>query len=178
MPNRDAMITNNIRLVHRVIRKMGYIPLDQDYEDMLSIGCIGLINAVDTFSKDSGNTFGTYAYSCIRNAILKDKKHNSYAKRKAPQMISLDYVVNDETGATISDVIPDTANLESDVEVSVLCGQAISKLSGNRKTTIQMLMDGYQRVDAAKELGVSRERIRQYVNESLNVLRPIFFGRA
>ena len=65
---RETLITHNLHLVSHIARKYtvpGYGP-----DDLISIGVIGLIKAVNSFKPDSGTALGTYAARCIENAIL------------------------------------------------------------------------------------------------------------
>lgn len=64
---KEILIERNLRLVAHVAKK--YQNVDEDMEDLISIGCIGLIKAVDTFDAGKGR-LATYACRCIDNAIL------------------------------------------------------------------------------------------------------------
>lgn len=65
---RDKLIKHNLRLVAHIAKK--YYQNPQDNEDLISIGTIGLIKAVQSFSYDKNTRFSTYASKCIENAIL------------------------------------------------------------------------------------------------------------
>ena len=65
---RDKLIEHNLRLVAHVCRK--YYQNPTVYDDMLSVGTIGLIKAVDSFRPEKGTRFSSYAARCIENAIL------------------------------------------------------------------------------------------------------------
>ena len=65
---RQKLILHNLRLVSHVVRK--YYSSAKSPEDLVSIGTIGLVKAVDTFSLRNGARFATYAAKCIQNAIL------------------------------------------------------------------------------------------------------------
>lgn len=65
---RDMLIEHNMRLVAHVVKK--YQGSDYDMEDLLSVGTIGLIKAVNTFNADKGSRLATYAARCVENAIL------------------------------------------------------------------------------------------------------------
>ncbi len=68
---REMLILHNMRLVAHVVKK--YAPTESEAEDLISIGTIGLIKAVDTFDVKRASRLGTYAAKCIDNAILSDK---------------------------------------------------------------------------------------------------------
>ena len=65
---REKLILHNLRLVSHIVRK--YYSTAKNQEDLVSIGTIGLVKAVDTFSIRNGAKFTTYAAKCIQNAIL------------------------------------------------------------------------------------------------------------
>ena len=65
---RERLILHNLRLVAHIVRK--YYSGAKNQEDLVSIGTIGLIKAVDSFRTDSGARFATYAAKCIQNEIL------------------------------------------------------------------------------------------------------------
>lgn len=68
---RKELITHNLRLVSHIARKYmvpGYGP-----DDLISIGVIGLIKAVNSYKPESGTALGTYAARCIENAMLSPK---------------------------------------------------------------------------------------------------------
>ncbi len=65
---RRELILHNLRLVSHIVRK--YYASNKNQEDLISIGTIGLIKAIDTFKVSAGARFATYASRCIQNAIL------------------------------------------------------------------------------------------------------------
>lgn len=79
---KDILIERNLRLVAHVARK--YQNVDEDMEDLISIGCIGLIKAVDTFDAGKGR-LATYACRCIDNELLMLLR----AKKKTSREVSL-----------------------------------------------------------------------------------------
>lgn len=67
-----VLIERNLRLVAHVIKKYQYT--DYEMEDLLSVGTIGLIKAVNTFKMDRGSRLATYAAKCVENAILSQMR--------------------------------------------------------------------------------------------------------
>lgn len=65
---RSLLIQHNLRLVAHIVRK--YANSEQDMEDLISTGTIGLIKAIDTYKTSKGNRLGTYASRCIENELL------------------------------------------------------------------------------------------------------------
>ena len=80
---KHILIEHNLRLVAHVVKKYQY--LDEDPEDLISIGTIGLIKAVVTFNADKGNRLAAYASKCIENEILMYLR----SKKKSNKEVSL-----------------------------------------------------------------------------------------
>ena len=74
-PNaRNELIEHNLRLVSHIIKK--YYSNYDEQEDLISIGTIGLIKAIDSFDVDKGIRLATYAARCVENAILSLRRTN------------------------------------------------------------------------------------------------------
>jgi RNA polymerase sporulation-specific sigma factor len=86
---RAKLIEHNLRLVAHIAKK--YENTDEDKDDILSIGILGLIKAVDTFQPNSNNKLATYAARCIENEILMtlraNKNRKNIVKLQSPVMI-------------------------------------------------------------------------------------------
>lgn len=65
---RNQLIEHNLRLVAHIVKKFDYKNVDQD--DLISVGTIGLIKGVDTFTSSKGNRLTTYCAKCIQNATI------------------------------------------------------------------------------------------------------------
>jgi RNA polymerase sporulation-specific sigma factor len=68
MVSRNTLVEHNLRLVAHIVKK--FDPNPQEIEDMISIGSIGLVKAINTFQQDKGTRLATYASKCIENEIL------------------------------------------------------------------------------------------------------------
>ena len=73
---RNILIERNLRLVAHIMKK--YYSQSADQEDLISIGTIGLIKAVNTFKADKGIRLATYASRCIENAILTQRNKQRF----------------------------------------------------------------------------------------------------
>lgn len=71
MNAREKLIEHNLRLVAHIVKK--YYSSSPQQEDLLSIGTIGLIKAIDSFNQENGARFATYGSKCIQNAILTQR---------------------------------------------------------------------------------------------------------
>ncbi len=111
---RDRLIRHNLRLVAHVAKKYYAAPGAQD--DMISIGTIGLIKAVDTFDPDRRIRFSSYASQCIENEMRMALRH----RRREPLTVSLQDPLEssaaDGGALTLADVLPDEAVMEDTCE--------------------------------------------------------------
>lgn len=108
---RERLILQHLELVHYVANRVRVIlPGLLDVEDYVSIGTLGLLEAVDRYEPGRGVSFGVFAYSRIRGAIWDEVRHVTHTRkggRFVPSM-SLDMPVEDgaEDGDTLADTIP------------------------------------------------------------------------
>lgn len=110
----DLLVKHNLRLVAHVAKKFDSSGIDQD--DLISIGTVGLIKAVDTYQPTKGTKFATYAARCIQNEILMQLR----AQKKTRKDVSLySPIGTDKEGneITIGDVLGSEADLTEE-EVS------------------------------------------------------------
>lgn len=79
MEAKDILIKHNLRLVAHICKK--FVASNMENDDLISVGTIGLIKAINTYSLEKGNSFATFAARCIENEILMslrcNKKHRS-----------------------------------------------------------------------------------------------------
>ena len=105
---REKLIVHNLRLVAHIANK--YESKDENVEDLISIGTIGLIKAIDTFSPEKDVKIATYAAKCIENEILMVLRSN---KKLSKNVSLLDSIGSDKDGSdiTLLDVIPSSERL-------------------------------------------------------------------
>lgn len=110
---KDKLILHNMRLVAHVVKK--YAAPDEDSEELISIGTIGLIKAVSTYDSRLGSRFATYAIRCIENEILMYFR----SKKKARADVSLyEPIGTDKEGNQIM-LVDILDNNQADVEQSI-----------------------------------------------------------
>ena len=162
---RQDLIEHNLRLVVYIARKFDNTGVD--IEDLISVGTIGLIKAVNTFNADKNIKLATYASRCIENEILM------YLRRivKLKGEISLDEPLNvdwEGNELLLSDILGTDNDIvykgiESDAEKEML-SVAISKLSPREKEIMNMRfgLDGREEMtqkEVADKLGISQSYI-------------------
>lgn len=109
---RNKLILHNLRLVAHICKK--YESKITEHEDLISIGTIGLIKAIDTYSKDKKVKLATYASRCIENEILMILRSN----KKHSKNVSLsDTIAVDKDGSEVEliDVLPSDENDLDDI---------------------------------------------------------------
>ena len=109
---REKLIRHNLRLVAHIVKK--YYALPGDQEDLVSIGTIGLMKAVDTFDATRKARFSTYASRCIENEIRMQFRR----ERKNGQTVSLQEALeaDGDSALTLADVIQDGFCMEDSCE--------------------------------------------------------------
>lgn len=178
---KHILIEHNLRLVAHVVKKYQY--LDEDHEDLLSIGTIGLIKAIVTFNADKGNRLAAYASKCIDNEILMYLR----AKKKTSKEISLyEPIGTDREGNEIKlyDIIEAE---EEDISEKVHLKENIQKLyekvenelSQREKLVLKMrygLYHGeeYTQREIASQLGISRSYVSRIEKSAVEKLRNFF----
>lgn len=105
---RDTLIEHNLRLVAHVIKKYYAPGIDQD--DLISIGTIGLIKAISSFSPEKGARLATYTSKCIENELLMFFRSR---KSRATELSLSDPIDEDSDGNTLA--LMDTLSVEDDL---------------------------------------------------------------
>lgn len=110
---RGILIERNLRLVSHIVKK--YYAKTNETDDLISIGTIGLIKAIDTFDYTKGTRLATYASRCIENEILMQFRAS---KKQANDAFLSDAIDTDKDGnpLTIEDLIADPRNIAEDLE--------------------------------------------------------------
>ena len=164
-----------------VIKK--YQNLEEDPEDLISIGTIGLIKAVVTFNPDKGNRLAAYASRCVENEILMYLR----SKKKAGKEVSLyEPIGTDREGNEIrlydiieteEDDIPDKIHLKENIQI--LYEKVENELSSREKLVLKMrygLYNGeeYTQREIARQLGISRSYVSRIEKSAVEKLREHF----
>ncbi len=174
---RERLIEHNLRLVAHMVKKYDVPP--QDQEDLISVGTIGLIKAIDSFRPSLGNRFATYAGKCVQNEILMYFR----SQKKFSQETGLsDAIEVDKDGKalTIQDVLRVEDHIVEEIALKGETGLALhavrTKLSPRERQIICMRfgLDGKksatQREIAAK-LGISRSYVSRIEKGALQKIR-------
>ena len=179
---KHILIEHNLRLVAHVIKK--YQSLDDDLEDLISIGTIGLIKSVMTFNSENGNRLAAYASKCIDNEILMYLR----SKKKTNKEVSLSVPLGiDKEGNEIQlyDIIETNEDDASDrivlkQNIQKLYEELESLLTPRERLVLKMrygLYNGeeYTQREVARQLGISRSYVSRIEKSAIQKLRSSFF---
>lgn len=178
---KHILIERNLRLVAHVVKK--YQHLEEDTQDLISIGTIGLIKAVMTFNPQKNNRLGTYAARCIENEILMLLRN----RRKLSREVSLYEPVGcDRDGNKIQlfDIIESKERdvhetLELKEDIKILYDKLESVLSTRERLVLKMRyglyhQEEYTQREIAAHLGISRSYVSRIEKSAIEKLRRFF----
>lgn len=178
---KHILIERNLRLVAHIAKK--YQNMEEDNEDLLSIGTIGLIKAVVTFNPDKSVRLGTYAARCIENEILMHMR----AKKKSSKEVSLyEPIGTDREGNEIQlfDIIEtagDDAHKKTELkeDIKTLYAKVESELSARERLVLKLRYglyneEEYTQREIARELGISRSYVSRIEKSAIEKLREFF----
>ncbi len=177
---KDRLISHNLRLVAHICKK--YYSATNDQDDLISIGTIGLIKAVNTFSFEKNVRFSTYGARCIENEILM---HFRNLKKSASDISINDPLDGEGDGnaLTLMDVVSDEASMIDQIDLRIRAEQLYryveQTLDPRERTIIRMRYGLYGKVpltqrEIAKKLKISRSYVSRIEKKALERLRVQF----
>ena len=179
MEARNILIERNLRLVTHIIKK--YQHLEEEPEDLISIGCIGLIKAITTFNSGKNTRLATYACRCIENEILMMVR----TKKKTSRETSLyEPIGTDREGNEIQlyDIIEseteDAFTTLQRKENSIRLYRTMEQVLSSREQQVLKMRYGlnqqqsYTQKEIAENLGISRSYVSRIEKKAIEKLRP------
>lgn len=173
---KEILVKHNLRLVAHIAKKYANYG---DNDELISIGSIGLIKAVESFKSDKGTSLATYASRCIENEILMTmrttKKHRSNVSLNEP--IGVD---KDGNELVIMDMLESDQNVIEDVENSIMLEKlnAITKsVLDKREYEIIKMRYGLENTGAltqrevAKKFNISRSYVSRIEKKALEKIK-------
>lgn len=172
---RQLLIERNLRLVAHVIKK--FECNSEEKEDLISIGTIGLIKAINTFNRKKGARLATYAARCIENELLMFFR----ATRKYSQNISLQESIGiDKEGneITLMEVMASEDSIVEQVESNLLQAKLLQMVAALKKREQKVLMMRFglkngrrhTQKEVACRLGISRSYVSRIEKRALQKL--------
>lgn len=178
---KHILIERNLRLVAHVMKK--YQHLEENQEDLISIGTIGLIKAIITFNPDKNSRLGTYAARCIENEILMHLR----SRKKISKEISLyEPIGTDREGNEIQlyDIMEsDDTDIQSKIslkdDILLLYDKIESVLTPRERLVLKMRyglynQEEYTQREIADQLGISRSYVSRIEKSAIEKLRDYF----
>lgn len=180
MKAREKLISHNLRLVAHIVKKYTN---SLEADDLLSVGTIGLIKAIDTFDYDKKVQLSTYVARCINNEILMLIRAN----KKHKNVVSLNSLTSnneDDKDLELKDVLSsDDEEIFVQVEQNLMI-QKIKKIIteklDKREQAVVKLRYGidcdkaYTQKEVATKLGISRSYISRIENKTLKIIKDEF----
>lgn len=177
---KDILIVRNLRLVAHITKK--YYSFCDDSEELLSVGSVGLVKAVNSYDPDKGVRLATYAARCIDNEILMYFRN----KKKCALDISFDEPIEtdpDGNPLTLTDIICNDDNTLEEICLSTNCKRVlryVDEIEDPRDRTIIILRYGLngkpplKQSEVAKLYKISRSYVSRIETRCLKKLRKRF----
>lgn len=177
---REQLIEHNLRLVAHIVKK--YYATAKNQEDLISIGTVGLIKAIDSFDIHNGAKFVTYAGKCMQNEILMHFR----SQKKLTAEVSLSETIDtdkDGNPLTYSDIIYSEDTIVDDLDLKLNCKRALEIVQTcltKRERQIIILRYGLNNRDPitqreiAASLGISRSYVSRIEKSALEKIRAEF----
>lgn len=177
---RNKLVEHNLRLVAHIIKK--YYGVQSEQDDLVSIGTIGLIKAINTFNPNKNIRLSSYASRCIENEILMHFRNS----KKSSQDISLNETIDtdkDGNPLTLLDIMSVDDNILDNLDLklnSKKLGQFIGEELDERERKIIVMRYGLNgnepmtQKDVAKLLDISRSYVSRIETKALKKLRKRF----
>lgn len=174
---KDELINHNLRLVAHIIKKFN-LPHSNN-EDLISVGTIGLIKAVNTFKMEKGIRFSSYASRCIENEILM----NLRGVKKTSLDVSMNETIESSkpgSSITLMDTISDKSSYFEKIFNKISMEKLsiyMSKKLTNREQSVIKLRYGLNnkepmtQQEVAEELGISRSYVSRIEKKALGILK-------
>ncbi len=180
---RARLIEHNLRLVAHVVRKYTVPGLTQD--DLVSVGTLGLIKAVNTYKSDAKTPLSTYAARCIENEVLMQLRA---AKKRRNDVSLTDPIGMDGEGNDISfqDILGTPGDMVEDAAIRHMNMQqvrsALKKLPQRERAVLEMrygLLGGRPLLqhEVASKMGISRSYISRIETHAIALIRDEIMGK-
>lgn len=179
---REKLIEHNLRLVAHIVRK--YYVTNKNTDDLISVGTIGLVKAVDSFNDSNGTRFATYAAKCIQNEILMLFR----SQKKMCCEVSLNDTIDidkDGNPLTYLDIISTEDTIADDIDKKMMITKALTYIRDNLEEREKQILvmryglgntEAYTQREVASMLGISRSYVSRIEKSSLEKINKYLLG--
>ncbi len=181
---KSILIERNLRLVAHIVKKYSFP--NKDVDELISIGTVGLIKAIDSFDSSKGTRLATYASRCIENEILMLFRNN---KKQKSEVYLQDPIGIDKEGNEfcLIDILSSEKdcvleNVERNLQVKALyrkLGESLTKRESSILIMRYGLIDGKCKTqrEIAVNLGISRSYVSRIEKKALKKLKKELFTK-
>ena len=181
---KSILIERNLRLVAHIVKKYSFP--NKDVDELISIGTVGLIKAIDSFDSSKGTRLATYASRCIENEILMLFRNN---KKQKSEIYLQDPIGVDKEGNEfcLMDILSSEKDcvlekVESNLQVRALYKKLVESLTKRESSILIMrygLIDGKCKTqrEIAVNLGISRSYVSRIEKKALKKLKKELFTK-
>ena len=176
MEARNLLVEHNLRLVAHIVKK--YYAVSGEQDDLISIGTIGLIKAVETYNLEKKTKFATYASRCIENEILMYFR----ARRKTAGDVSLEDPLDtdrDGNSLTLMELVSDEEDIITRLDLTLKAEklrEVFGVLEGREQRVLRLRYGLDNRPpmtqrEVARKLGISRSYVSRLEKHAIERLR-------
>ena len=181
---KSILIERNLRLVAHIVKKYSFP--NKDVDELISIGTVGLIKAIDSFDSSKGTRLATYASRCIENEILMLFRNN---KKQKSEIYLQDPIGVDKEGNEfcLMDILSSEKDcvlekVESNLQIRALYKKLVESLTKRESSILIMrygLIDGKCKTqrEIAVNLGISRSYVSRIEKKALKKLKKELFTK-
>lgn len=181
---KSILIERNLRLVAHIVKKYSFP--NKDMDELISIGTVGLIKAIDSFDSSKGTRLATYASRCIENEILMLFRNN---KKQKSEVYLQDPIGTDKEGNEfcLMDILSSEKDsvldkVESNLQVRALYKKLGESLTARESSILIMrygLIDGKCKTqrEIAANLGISRSYVSRIEKKALKKLKKELYSK-
>lgn len=181
---KSILIERNLRLVAHIVKKYSFP--NKDVDELISIGTVGLIKAIDSFDSSKGTRLATYASRCIENEILMLFRNN---KKQKSEVYLQDPIGVDKEGNEfcLMDILSSEKDcvldkVESNLQVRALYKKLGESLTSRESSILIMrygLIDGQCKTqrEIASNLGISRSYVSRIEKKALKKLKKELYSK-
>ena len=172
----EKLVTDNTRMAYSVAKR--YESCGIEFDDLVSLGYLGLVKAAQKFNPSYGFVFSTFAYKAMNNEILQQIRRNKKNPWPVVSMNETAYRGNDGSELTIEDsLVDETSEFDGRLADSLACKELLDSLGEKERFVVTRRIgigaEIMKQADIANKLGISQASVSRLYERSLKKLRQI-----